>query len=80
MNDQNNEHLNALTNALQANEENTILRLEVAKLCEQLQRWDEAIHHYKILCAEDASRIEHFLGLGRCQLALGHWKESASAL
>ncbi len=79
MNNPNTDQLNALTMALQGNEGNTILRLEIAKLCERLLRWDEAIHHYQILCKEASSRIEHFLGLARSQFSLANWKESASA-
>jgi len=79
MNDKNQERLSALTEALRFSPDNIPLRKEVAKLCEETLRWDEAFEHYGFLCGAEAANIEHFLGLARCAMALARWEKAAAA-
>ncbi|RJP19047.1 MAG: AAA family ATPase [Candidatus Omnitrophota bacterium] len=73
------ERLNALIEALKFSPDNVPLRKEVAAICEELLRWDEAYEHYSILCAEDSSHIDSFLGLGRSAIALARWERAVAA-
>lgn len=73
------ERLNALTEALEYSPENIPLRQEVAALCEEMLRWDEAYMHYSQLCTEKPGVIDHFIGLARCAMALARWEKAAAA-
>jgi SpoVK/Ycf46/Vps4 family AAA+-type ATPase len=76
MADSRHQQLLALMAALQASGENDILRLEVAKLCEQLFRMNEAIEHYSIIVNKDAKNMDALIGLARCHMSLTNWQEA----
>lgn len=76
MADTRHQQLVALMAALQASEDNDILRFEVAKLCEQLFRMNEAIEHYSIIVQKDTKNIDAVLGLARCHMSLTNWQEA----
>lgn len=79
MTDNRHERLNILTEALKYSPDNNLLRREVAKLCEELLRWDDAYEHYKDLCAANAADLDSFLGMARSAMSLARYDRAAAA-
>jgi len=79
MTEKDHHRLAVLTEALNFSPDNIVLRKEVAALCEELLRWDEAMEHYRRLCESDEGDPQAWVGLARSASALTRWDAAADA-